>query len=206
MTIILLVRHGQTELNRAERFRGRSEAPLNAAGLAQAEAAARRIAATWKPVAVYASPLSRALQTGEAIARACGVTIQPEPGLIDIDFGQWQGLSGDEARQRWPDEFQNWRLHPHLCQIPAGENLSIVRQRLMDTLQSLIARHPADTIVLVGHTVTNQLLLLGVLGLGNDRFWHLRQGNGAINVIETRDGDYILVSMNDTAHLIGLAG
>lgn len=204
MTTLLLVRHGQTELNRAERFRGRSEAPLNEIGLAQAGAAARRIASTWEPAAVYASPLSRAMQTGEAIARACGLAVLPEPGLIDIDFGQWQGLSIDEARQRWPEEVAAWRYRPHLCQIPGGETLDIVRRRGMETLQVLITLHPANTIVLVGHTVVNHLLLLGILGLGNERFWHVRQGNTAINVIEAREGDFTLVSMNDTAHLSGL--
>jgi broad specificity phosphatase PhoE len=67
-TTILLVRHGQTEWNRVERFRDHADVPLNAAGLRQAEATGRRIAAEWKPAAVYSSPLSRALKTAEAIA------------------------------------------------------------------------------------------------------------------------------------------
>ena len=204
MTLILLIRHGQTELNRSERFRGRSEAPLNEAGLAQAEAAARRIAAGWKPIAVYSSPLTRALQTAEAIGRACGLSVQTEPGLIDIDFGAWQGLSAEEARRRWPQEIENWRNRPHQCQIPDGESLGDVRRRGMETLHALAARHPDDTIVLVGHTVVNHLILLGVLGAGNERFWHLRQGNTAINVIEARQDDFVLVTMNDTTHLSGL--
>jgi broad specificity phosphatase PhoE len=206
MTTFLLVRHGQTELNLAERFRGRSEAPLNETGLAQAEAVARRIAAGWKPAAIYTSPLSRATQTSDAIARACGITLQLEPGLIDIDFGDWQGLSFNEARQRWPQEIENWRYRPHQCQIPNGESLGDVSRRAMEAIHHLGKRHPDDTIVLVGHTVTNQLLLLGILDLGIDHFWRLRQGNCALNVIEFREGAYILASMNDTAHLAGLPG
>jgi broad specificity phosphatase PhoE len=204
MTLILLVRHGQTELNRAERFRGRSEVPLNEAGLAQAEAAARRIASGWKPMAIYSSPLKRAIQTAEVIARVCGLSYQAESGLIDIDFGAWQEVSVEEAIQRWPQEIDNWRYRPHLCHIPGGESLDAVRKRGMEALRALVNRHPGDTIVLVGHTVVNQVLLLGILGLGNERFWHLRQGNSAINVIEARNDDFVLVAMNDTAHLSGL--
>ena len=204
MTTFLLVRHGQTELNLAERFRGRSEAPLNETGLAQAEAVARRIASGWKPASIYPRPLSRAIQTGQPIARACGIPLQPEPGLIDIDFGDWQGLSFSEARQRWPQEIENWRQRPHQCQLPNGEILGDVRRRAMKTLHQLGLRHPDVTIVLIGHTVTNQLLLLGILDLGIDHFWRIRQGNCALNVIESREGVYILVSMNETAHLAGL--
>ena len=76
MTLIVLVRHGQTEWNRVERFRG------------QAEATAQRIAAEWRPVAVYSSPLSRAVKTAEVIARHLGLPVQTHGGLTDIDYGQ----------------------------------------------------------------------------------------------------------------------
>ena len=66
MTCIVLVRHGQTEWNRVERFRGRADVPLNEAGLAQAEATGKRVAQEWQPVAVYSSPLSRAVKTANA--------------------------------------------------------------------------------------------------------------------------------------------
>jgi broad specificity phosphatase PhoE len=71
----------------------------------------------------------------------------------------------------------------------------------MSTVKELAERHPGETIVLVGHTVINRIILLGVLGLGNERFWRLRQDTCAINVFEVEDEDYTLVSMNDTSHL-----
>ncbi len=88
MIRIVLVRHGQTEWNRVERFRGRADVPLNQTGLAQAEATGRRVAAEWKPAAVYASPLSRAVKTAEAIARHSDGPVQLSPGLLDIDYGE----------------------------------------------------------------------------------------------------------------------
>ncbi len=202
-THILLIRHGQTEWNRVERFRGRADVPLNDVGLAQAEATGRRVAQSWRPVAVYSSPLSRAVKTAEAVARHFDLTVQIHPGLADIDYGDWQGLTPDEARQSWPDEIDNWYNHPERARIPNGETLSELRQRAMQTIEELTAKHPGDTIALVGHTVINRVILLGVLGLGNERFWRLRQDTCAINVIEAEAGDYTLVSLNDTCHLHG---
>lgn len=120
-SIILLVRHGQTEWNRVERFRGRADVPLNETGLAQAEATGRRIAADWKPVAVYSSPLSRAVKTAEAIVKHFDLPVQVHPGLADIDYGQWQGCTPDEARERWPEMVDAWYNAPQMARIPGGE-------------------------------------------------------------------------------------
>jgi len=103
MTCIILVRHGQTEWNRVERFRGHADVPLNEIGLAQADAAGQRIADEWQPTVIYSSPLSRAVKTAEAIAKHFDLQVQTYPGLTDIDYGEWQGLTPDEARERWPE-------------------------------------------------------------------------------------------------------
>ncbi len=201
MTQVILVRHGQTEWNRVERFRGRADVPLNEAGLAQAEAAGRRIAGEWRPAAVYSSPLSRAVQTAEAIARPWGLPVQAAPGLVDIDYGQWQGLTPDEARQRWPQVADRWYNAPHAAQIPGGETLEELRARAMAAVRELAARHEGQAIVLVSHTVVNRVILLGAMGAGLDCFWRLRQDNGAINVLEVEGERCALVAMNDTCHL-----
>ncbi len=201
MTQIILVRHGQTEWNRVERFRGRADIPLNDTGLAQADLTGRRIASGWQPVAVYAGPLARTQQTAEAIGASCGVPVQVEQRLIDIDYGAWQGLTPGEVRERWPEALAAWYATPHVAQIPGGETLDNLRARAMHAVRDLAAAHAGQTIVLVSHTVVNRIVLLGVLGLGNDRFWRLRQDTCAVNVFEAEDGDYTLVSLNDTCHL-----
>jgi len=71
----------------------------------------------------------------------------------------------------------------------------------MATVRGLAARHTGETIVAVGHTVINRVILLGILGLGNDRFWRLRQDTCAINVFKAEGDDLTLVSLNDTCHL-----
>ena len=204
MTRFILVRHGQTEWNRVERFRGRADIPLNEAGLAQARAAARRVADEWRPVNVYSSPLSRAVKTAEAIAGLFDLQVQVYPGLVDIDYGQWQALTPEEARTRWPQEVDAWYSSPQAARIPGGETLDDLRQRGMSAVEELDKVHQGQTIVLVGHTVINRVLLLGVLGLGNNRFWRLGQEPCAINVFERDGADFTLITLNETGHLRGL--
>jgi broad specificity phosphatase PhoE len=155
----------------------------------------------WKPAAVYSSPLSRSVTTARSIAGHFGIDVKIHSGLADIDYGEWQGLTPDEARERWPDEARAWFEKPETARIPGGETLANLRQRTMAAVAELAGRHPEATIVLVGHTAVNRIILLGVLGLGNDRFWRLRQEPCAINVFEWDGDDFTLVSMNDTCHL-----
>ncbi len=71
----------------------------------------------------------------------------------------------------------------------------------MKTVNELAARHAGETILLLGHTVINRIILLGVLGLGNERFWRIKQDTCAINLFDAEDGDYTLISLNDACHL-----
>lgn len=200
-TRVVLVRHGQTAWNRDERFRGRADVPLDDTGVSQAEATGKRVASAWSPVAVYSSPLIRALTTAEAIASPLALTVVPDAGLVDIDYGEWQGLAPEVIRQRWPKELEAWSEAPATARIPSGEKLEDVRSRAMASLQRICAAHEGQTVCVVAHHVVNRLILLEVLGLGNERFWHIRQDTCAINVFEAQAGDFTLVSLNDTCHL-----
>jgi len=201
VTRLILVRHGQTDWNVHERFRGRFDVPLNQTGIRQAELTARRIKAAWKPLAIYSSPLLRATRTAQSIAEALSLDVVALPELIDMSFGQWEGLSPDQVRDRWPDLLAEWYTSPHTVLIPGGESLHHVRRRCEQTLATLSGAHPDQTVVAVAHTDFNRTMLLAVLGLGNDRLWHVKQDNCAINIIEIGNRDYTLVSMNETSHL-----
>jgi broad specificity phosphatase PhoE len=201
MAIVILVRHGQTEWNRIERFRGCYDVPLNEAGLAQAKAAARAIAARWPATAVYSSPLSRALATAEPIAHALGVAVQAHPGLVDIDYGAWQGLTPAEVLSRWPEAADAWYRGAAHAPIPGGEQLSAVGARALSALRDIAALHGEQTLVAVSHTVVNRALLICAMGLPWESFWRLGQDNGAINVLEVRDDIFALLQWNGTCHL-----
>jgi broad specificity phosphatase PhoE len=202
MTRIVLVRHGQTAWNREVRFRGRADIPLDRFGLKQAEATGHYVAVRWPVAAVYASRMGRAMQTAEAIARAQALRVQPLEGLLDIDFGAWQGLSPDEVTRRYPDLYQAWLEAPHTVHFPGGEGLDDVQSRVVAALDKAVAGHRGQTVALVSHTVVNRVLLCAVLGLGNERFWRLQQDTCAVNVFDVaEDTTCTLVLLNDTCHL-----
>jgi broad specificity phosphatase PhoE len=205
MTRLILVRHGETEWNRVERFRGHVDVPLNTTGLAHAEVTARRIHSVSPVTAVYCSPLSRAAKTAHAIATPFQLRATPLQDLIDIDYGEWQGKSPEEVGSLWPDLPSAWHERPHTVHIPGGESLDDIRGRCRRALRQVAERHQGGCVLVVAHTVINRVILLEVLGLGNDRFWRLRQDNCAINEMEAGDREFTLVSRNDTCHLRGEA-
>ena len=200
-TTILLISNGQAEWNVSERFRLQPDAPLDEAGIQQAEAVGQRVAGKWRPVAIYSSPLRRAVKTAEAIAQHFNLPVEVHSGLADIDYGEWQGVTAEEALKRWPEMVDAWYNTPHLVRIPSGETLDVLRRRVMESVNDVTFRHARQTIVLVGHPIINRIILLSVLRLGNDRFWRIRQEPCAINVFEFNAGDYTLVLLNDTCHL-----
>jgi phosphoserine phosphatase len=201
MTEILLTRHGDVPWLEPKRFRGRAELKLTDAGVAQAEATARRIAASWQPQAIYASPLARTLRTARIIAEPLRLPVQPLKALIDIDYGQWQGLTLDEAKERWPAEAGLWHRRPDLVRPPGGESLQDVLARVADALRVLVGRHPTDAVLLVGHDSVNRVLLLHALQLPLARYWQLGQDPCAINRIEASPEGFVVHTMNDVAHL-----
>ncbi len=203
MTTIILVRHGETPWNSESKFRGRANIELNEAGEAQARATAQYIAQHWPPEAVYCSPLLRARQTAEVIAQPFMLHERSHPGLLDIDYGAWEGMIEKEVHERWPQALNAWFTRPHEAPIPGGEMLNTVRLRAMGALNEIAQRHQGETVVIVGHTVVNRLLLLGILNAENASFWRLRQDVGAVNVIDFEDNRYTLVKVNDTCHLEG---
>jgi len=205
-TTVILVRHGQTVWNLEERFRGRANIPLDEIGLAQAEVTARYVLAHWAPDAVYCSPLLRARQTAEQIAQPLQLHERVHPGLLDIDYGAWEGYTVDDLRdQGWEKALEAWYTQPQAAPIPGGETLLAVRLRAMGALGEVVERHRGETVVIVAHTVVNRLILLGVLGLGNERFWHLGQDTCAINLLEFDGQFYTLRKMNATCHLADMA-
>lgn len=203
MRTLLLVRHGQTPWNRVERFRGQADIPLDEVGLEQARRTGHFIAARWRPVAIYTSPLSRAVQTAQAIADACGgLTVQPVDALTDIHYGDWAGLTPDEVAQRYPEALRIWQQDPaHACPTN-GESLRDLQTRSLTALRALLARHDAAPVVVVGHTVLNRVLLLGLLGMDLGHFWQLAQDPCAINLVEEQAGRFTLALLNSTFHLV----
>jgi phosphoserine phosphatase len=202
VTKILLIRHGHVEGIKPERFRGRAPLPLTMLGRAQAGAVAERIARTWKPSRVYAGPMGRTIETAAAIASACGLAT-PEvcADLNDIDYGGWQFKTFAEAKAEDPALFAAWFATPQLVRFPNGESLQDLDARAANALRLVLARHPADTIVVVSHDSLNRVLLLQCLDLPLSAYWRLAQSPCCINEIDIDDGKACIQRLNETGHL-----
>jgi broad specificity phosphatase PhoE len=155
-------------------------------------------------VAVYTSPLGRAVQTAEAIARVQRLEALALPALLDLDFGEWHGLSFTEAQKRYPSLHRAWNEQPHTVTFPGGESLSDVRRRASQGICEITSRHGQQTVTLVGHAVVNRVILCTVLGVSLGVFWRFSQDTCAVNVFTvSTGGDMVLHLMNDTSHLDG---
>ena len=200
MTLIYLVRHGQTAWNREEIFRGRTDVPLDETGLKQAELVGQYFSGM-QIDAIYSSPLARARETARAIARLRNLKVEPLEAMIDMSFGNWEGHAHQEIREIDSETYRQWVESPHLARLPGGESLDDVRVRSMAALEDLVRNHPGENLVLVSHRVICKVLICAILGLDNSHFWQITQDTTAINLIQHRNGKYILSLVNETCHL-----
>lgn len=203
MTQIILARHGETEWNVAEVFRGRADISLNETGEGQAKLLAEHLSRS-KLAAVYSSPLKRALKTAEVIAACHKLGVVVSPGLTDFDYGEWQGLSHQEVKAKYRELHREWLRSPHRVKLPAGENLNDVRERASRVVDEVITGYEG-TVVLVSHRVVNKVLICALLGLDNSHFWNIRQDNCGITTFNYEKGRFVLTGHNDTSFLKPLA-
>ncbi len=197
---LYLVRHGETEYNRHDIFRGHLDIPLNETGKRQAEAVGERLRHL-ELAAFYSGPLQRAAETAARIAAPHGAKAQVLPLLDDIDYGAWSGKAVSEVRRAYPECYELWTHNPAEVRFPEGESLREARARVEEGMEWLWDRHAGETIVVVGHKVTNRLVLCLALGLPLAGIWRIEQFNGAINLVQRDERGYMLITMNDTSHL-----
>ena len=200
MTRVYLVRHGTTEWNKEEIFRGRANCKLNGTGQAEARALAEYFRNADLKV-IYSSPLSRAEETARAIAEVQGLPVISEAAFIDLDFGEWNGLPLEAVKKQYADLYRVWRERPQAANFPGGENLTQVRVRAWEGLQRVVRENAGKTVLIVAHRVVTKILLCAVLGLDNAHFWQIKQDTTAVNCLEYRLGFFVVSLMNDTCHL-----
>ena len=143
MTGIILVRHGQTPWNLDKIFRGSRDIPLNDQGREEA-----RLAGEWLRGetihAAYTSPLSRARDTAQAIARHHNLAVADLPGLTDLCYGDWEGLPLAEVKTRYADLYRQWETAPATVRFPKGETLDEVKARALKAVEEVVRRHPGQ--------------------------------------------------------------
>jgi broad specificity phosphatase PhoE len=204
VTQIIVARHGETEWNVSEVFRGRQDIRLNQTGIKQAESLGNSLVGL-KIEAIYSSPLKRALDTARSVAKHHSLGVNVVPGLIDLDYGAWEGLTHEDVKEKYSGLYERWLKEPHLVRIPEGEDLGQVRRRARGVLGRVVSKHTGP-VLLVSHRVINKVLICFMLGLGNSHFWNIKQDLGGITVFEHERNRYKLIKHNDTSHLNQIKG
>lgn len=202
---LLLVRHGETEWNRLQRFQGQIDIPLNDNGHAQAQKAAEFLKTVHLDFAVT-SPLLRPKETAEAIvAHHPGLVLTTDDRLKEISHGLWEGKLESEIKQEYGPLLQAWKDTPATVQMPQGENLQQVWDRSVAAWEDIVAQAPeGSTGLVVAHDAVNKVILCHVMGLQPQDFWAVKQGNGAVTVVDYPKklaGSPVLQALNITTHL-----
>ncbi|OGO41256.1 MAG: hypothetical protein A2137_03635 [Chloroflexi bacterium RBG_16_58_8] len=200
MIEIILARHGETEWNKGEIFRGRAEVGLNETGLRQAALLAECLGQE-KIDIIYSSPLQRAVKTAEAIASRHGLKVSAVENLIDFDYGEWQGMTHPEVKEKYAGLYRDWLDTPERVKMPGGESLKNVRERVVPFVKDTAAGCGEGKIVFVSHRVVLKVLICALLGLGDSCFWNIRMDTAALTRFTFNGNKAVLASHNDTCHL-----
>ena len=200
-TAIILVRHGECRGNREGLFRGRSDFPLNEAGLSQANEIAEEIK-SFKPIRIFTSPLSRARQTAEAISKECHIEIEERAGMNNIELGPWEEKPKKYISEKYPEQWKIWLNEPEKLKVPGMESLDELQQRVKKDLDEIIKQFSGKTIVIVSHRAVLKPLIACCLGINKPYFWriHLDTASYSILHFEKLRG-FILVQLNQNKHL-----
>lgn len=199
-TRMLLLRHGQTALSVERRYSGHGDPELTSLGRRQAVGAATRLAAVPDIAAVLTSPLRRARETAEAVAAATGAPLVVRPGLIETDFGSWEGLSFTEARERDPELHGRW-LGDETVPPPGGESFAAVGERIEAERRAVLAEYPGQLVVLVTHVTPIKMLLRTALAGGASILYRLHLDLASLSEAEFYpDGGASVRLVNDVSH------
>lgn len=203
MTDFYFVRHAESEWNAANRLCGRTDMTLSETGRGQAARLAERLR-TLHPDAFYVSPLQRARETAEIIARAIGLTPTVDERLIEINYGAWEGKTFEEVMQQDAEIYRLWDADPAAVAPPDGESGAQALARVTPFLEELAARYPSERarIMVVTHKTICRLVACHVLGLPPSEYRRrLTMDNAAVNIFRRDEEGWRLALLNDTSHL-----
>jgi probable phosphoglycerate mutase len=200
-TRLYLVRHGATQLTAEDRFSGAQGVDLSAEGRSQVERLAQRLAGE-RISSVYASPLSRTVETAAILATRHQLPVIHRDGLREISHGRWEGLTRQEVEARFGDEYASWDADPFTFAPEGGESGVAVLARALPVIREIVVAHAGENVLVVSHKATLRLLLSSLLGFDargyRDR---LDQSPACLNVLDFKDPVRArLMLFNDVSH------
>ncbi len=200
MSRLLLVRHGDTELNSRERYWGITDIELSAAGLKQAEKLRDRLATEDIDV-IYSSELQRALLTAKIITSSHQLGVVTCAELRETNFGEVEGLTFDEISRLYPELTESWLNWSLQLKFPGGEGVTDITSRVNKFVNRLKKHSPDETILVVAHAGPLRILICRLLGLEIQHWRQIRLGLASLSIVETYPQGAVLSLLNDLSHL-----
>jgi len=200
MTEIYFIRHGESVGNKEERFRGQRDFALNEEGLKQAWAL-QKVLKKIPFVAVYSSPLKRALQTAVTVAMGKVPVIQV-PAFTNICLGPWENRLKSEIRAKYPDQWRQWTISPERLSFPGMESLATVQKRSYDALLPLVQKHDQEKMAIVSHRAVLKPLFAAMMGIPEPYFWKLHIDTASFSIAEYwPERGFMFTGLNINYHL-----
>lgn len=195
-----IVRHGQTNWNILGKTQGHGNSDLTEKGKEQARELSEAMV-NYPIDLIFSSDLGRAVQTAEIVGEKIGVKVEKTQALREMGFGVWEGLLIEEIKKDHAKTYDTWRNEPHLVDIPGGENLHIIKERVDNFIEEINKKYDNKHILLVSHSVTVRVMLLSFLNSGMENIYRIKQDNTALNIVEFRSYGPVIQKMNDTSHI-----
>jgi broad specificity phosphatase PhoE len=201
MTRLVLVRHGETEWHEENRYAGKTDVALTANGLAQASELAQW-AATAQLAAIWSSTLARAQLTAAACGAACGLVVQADSRLCELDFGDGEGLTRSEMSQQFPDALNAFSIDPVGDHFPGGEDPVAAASRFTACLFDIAYEQPTARVLVVAHSTAIRLALCELIGVPLRRYRGLfpTMANCSLTEIEILNKSTSVIEFNSPLH------
>jgi probable phosphoglycerate mutase len=206
-TYTVMARHGATALSLEKRFSGLGgiDAPLADLGRAQAQALAGELVARGDIDRIISSPLLRTRQTAEIIARPLGQDVEIVEGFAECAFGEWDGHTFSEVRERWPRELEEWLASTQVAP-PGGESFEECQRRVLKAREIVIERYPGERVLVVAHVTPIKVMVAHAVGAPLDSLYRMELPPCSLSSLAWfPDGNASMFSFAEASHLRGIS-
>lgn len=200
VTTVYLTRHGQTEWNSIGRMMGWTDEDMNETGFAQAERLAARMA-KMQLDAIYVSPLKRAITTGTIVGKSHGIAPRPAEGLIEINYGIWEGLTRTDVKNKWPELQQQLHDDPSELAIPGGETFKQLAIRVVGAFDEIVEAEEGKHVLMVSHQGILKVLVAELMGISYRDWGKFEIRNASLTTMMVNSGHIHVITLNDISHL-----
>ena len=203
-TRLIFIRHGFSQSNKDKLFTGQADIPLTELGRHQAECAAQYLKNT-NIDKIYASTLSRAVETAQAVAKTHGLSVIKDSGLCEINAGDWTEMPFDKISQDYQAEYNLWKNDMYSCKCPNGESVAEFSKRVYNTVVKIAEENDEKTVCIASHATPIRTICTLALGCEASEIQSVPWSpNASINIIEYENENFHFVKRDIVEHLEGV--